>query len=137
MCQRGPFNGLILLFTSRAQVGGRKLLISRRRLCPCRLAHTRSGRTLWLVLLLALIAGAGIVLGSYGWTEYEYRSALVALERHDLAQAQEHLSFFLRIRPHNAQVRLLAARVALMVGDHIAIDITGIGRLTNWVEPRA
>jgi 2-dehydro-3-deoxy-D-arabinonate dehydratase len=25
----------------------------------------------------------------------------------------------------------------LMVGDHIAIDITGIGRLTNWVDRRA
>ena len=92
-------------------------MISRRRLCPCRLAHTRSGRTLWLVLLLALIAGAGIVLGSYGWTEYEYRSALVALERHDLAQAQEHLNFFLRIRARNADARLLAARIARRGGD--------------------
>jgi tetratricopeptide (TPR) repeat protein len=91
--------------------------MNRRCLGLCRPGRARTGRTLLLVLLLALMVSAGIVLGAYGWTEYEYRSALAALERHDLAQAQEHLNFFLKIRAHNAQAHLLAARVARRGGD--------------------
>lgn len=65
-----------------------------------------------LVVLAALLGGAGYRGGWYLWARSDYRAAREAVDRHAWREARQHLEASLRSRPDNPDAHLLAARAA-------------------------
>lgn len=68
-----------------------------------------------LLLLVGLVAGAG--LGLWRYSAYQWRAAQAALREDRPAEARERLNFFLTVMPRNPEVHLLAARAARLTND--------------------
>jgi tetratricopeptide (TPR) repeat protein len=72
------------------------------------------------LLLLCLIAGAGLVLlGAYYWPEWYLHSARQALERRDFVAAHADLERYLTARPNHAEAHLLVARLDRRANRHV------------------
>ncbi|MSQ93226.1 MAG: hypothetical protein EXR98_01575 [Gemmataceae bacterium] len=68
-----------------------------------------------LILALTLVAVIGVVgyqIGVNFWAMRQYDLARQALERYDYVQATTHLHSYLKMRPNNPSVRILAAQAA-------------------------
>jgi tetratricopeptide (TPR) repeat protein len=77
----------------------------------------RPRRTLTALLLLAVIGLALIPAGGGLWVRYHYRIAEQAFRKREFVTAREHIDQCLRVRPRDAESRLLAARIARRAGD--------------------
>jgi predicted Zn-dependent protease len=70
-------------------------------------------RPLTIMLLVAVaLAAAGLIAWQRWQTAQHLRQGEQALEEHEYSKAREHLTRYLRSRPEDVRVRLLAARAA-------------------------
>lgn len=76
-----------------------------------------------LVVLLVALAGLGAYRASQSFrADRHLRAAEEALQKHDLALAQAHLTLCLELRPDSAKTHFLAARTARRAGDEAEAD---------------
>ena len=76
------------------------------------------GRRVFLVLLLSLLtAGLALWGGRAWWIDHHLKAAQKALSRQRFAEVRFHLDRVLWLRPTDADVHLLAGRVARRAGD--------------------
>ncbi len=74
------------------------------------------------VLVLTLLAAAGIGAGLYAYALHQWNMAQSALKDDRLAEARSQLAFCLTVWPRSAPVHLLAARAARLSGDFAGAD---------------
>jgi tetratricopeptide (TPR) repeat protein len=72
----------------------------------------RPGRALLVAVLLGIILFTLGLAGVFVWGEYHYRAAKTALENDEFDAARQHVAHCLDLWPNNAEVHLLAARIA-------------------------
>jgi tetratricopeptide (TPR) repeat protein len=89
------------------------------RYCQRLIAFVRRRYRMLLVLavLLALLGDIATHWGTCFWAKYRLHAARTALERQDYGRASELLTQLLRLRPDDAEIHFLSARLARRSGD--------------------
>ncbi len=72
----------------------------------------RPGRTLLMLVLLAVLSLGGLGAGWYWRANSHFQAGKTALERRDFAGARDHLTLCLKAWPYSAEAHFLAARTA-------------------------